>query len=109
MPGGGQPGSVPGRNGISRGPGPAQLNYTNDTELLTPPKATRLPRGRAISREWQVTGVNRVAPQTDPERAAGAGSAAPAGGGGEASWRRRVAPHHRAVVRRFFTGESKGN
>jgi len=60
-----------------------------------------LPRGRAISREWNVVGLTRGQPSTGPQRDTGAGKAG-ASGGGEVSWQRRLAPRHREVVRKFF-------
>jgi hypothetical protein len=47
-------------------------------------------------------GYRRAAPDTCPERTDEAGSAG-AEGSGEAAWRRRLAPRHRDVVRRFFS------
>ncbi len=100
LPGAGQ---FPGRGGISRGPGAAMLNYSNQTEGDTSAfEARRLPPGRSASQEWQLVGLSRARPDADPERATGAGGEGEAGTGA-ASWRRRLAPRHREVVRKFFT------
>jgi hypothetical protein len=68
-------------------------------------KSEKLPGGTKPSREWQVTGVSRAAPRAAPEEPAGPGGAGQAGAG-EAAWRRRLAPRHREVVRRFFSDEA---
>ena len=87
----------------TRGRGDAWLRMTGNTEGSTDAfKARRLPPGRRPSTEWVRLGVGRVAPETDPVRDGGAGSAGDSGSG-EASWRRRLAPRHRKVVREFFS------
>ena len=99
--------SKPGRGGISRGRGDAQLNYENDTEGATDAfKARKLPPGRRPSTEWERLGLRRATPQVDPKRAGEAGTAGDTGSG-EASWRRKLAPRHRDVVRKFFSAEKK--
>ena len=100
-------GGKPGRGGISRGRGDAQLNYENDTEGETDAfKARKLPPGRRPSTEWERLGLRRATPQVDPKRAGEAGTAGDTGSG-EASWRRKLAPRHRDVVRKFFSAEKK--
>jgi len=95
--------SKPGRGGITRGRGDASLQNSNDTQGDTNQfEARRLPRGAAVSREWDLIGVSRSRPDGKPTRDAGAGSAGSAGSGA-VSWHRRLAPRHRDVVRKFFS------
>ena len=65
-------------------------------------RAHLLPAGRRPSTEWERMGVRRATPTVDPQRAGGS-TAAGDTGSGEASWRRKLAPRHRDVVRRFFS------
>ena len=79
------------------------MNYNNETEGETDAfKAHKLPPGRRPSTKWERMGVRRGSPEVDPQRPGGAGSAGDEGSG-EASWRRKLAPRHRDVVRKFFS------
>lgn len=95
-------GGMPGAGGVTRGPGHATLefneNFDGDTSALVP---TKLPPGRIVPKEWEVTQSRRADPEVAPVRHAAIGGDA-AGGAGEAAWRRRLAPRHRDVVREFF-------
>lgn len=95
-------GGIPGAGGVTRGPGHATLefneNFDGDTSALVP---TKLPPGRIVPKEWEVTQSRRADPEVAPVRHAASGGDA-AGGAGEAAWRRRLAPRHRDVVREFF-------
>lgn len=95
-------GAMPGAGGVTRGPGHATLefneNFDGDTSALVP---TKLPPGRIVPKEWEVTQSRRAEPEVAPVRHAATGGDA-AGGAGEAAWRRRLAPRHRDVVREFF-------
>ncbi len=93
---------LPGRGGITRGRADAHLQYTNQTKGTTDAfKAKKLPPGLRPSTEWERTGLRRATPDVDPKRDTSAGRAGDVGSG-EASWRRRLAPQHRDVVREFF-------
>jgi hypothetical protein len=90
---------------VSRGPGDAALEYSHETQ--GDPEAFRakaLPPGAQASKQWQRLGERRVAPTAQPRRDDAPGSAGDEGAG-EGSWRRRVAPRHREVLRRFFGAE----
>ncbi len=92
---------------MNRGRADARLERTNNTEGATDAfTAKKLPPGQRPSTEWERTGLRRTAPSVEVQRDTAAGSAG-AEGSGEASWRRRLAPHHREVVRRFFDTERK--
>ena len=96
-------GNRPGKGGITRGRGDAHLEYKNQTKGATDAfKAKRLPPGRQPSKEWELSGLRRSTPTVQPERAGASGSQGD-GGAGEASWRRRLAPRYRDVVRRYFS------
>lgn len=101
-------GGRPGRGGITRGRGDAFLRLSNETEGDTAGmQAKKLPRGAVVPKTWERIGISRVAPTTAPERANEAGSEGTTGAG-EAAWRRRLAPHHRRAVRRYFSGQDAG-
>ena len=87
---------------MTRGRADAFLAYAGETKGATDAfQAKKLPAGTRPSREWERVGLRRQVPEARPERTDGAGTAGD-DGAGEASWRRRLAPRHREVVRRFF-------
>jgi hypothetical protein len=101
------PGGRPGRGGINRGRGDAALQFAGQTEGDTGAfQAQKLPRGRVPPKDWHLVGVTQASPEAAPVRDSTAGSAG-ATGSGRAAFRRRLAPHHREVVRRFFTKPEK--
>ena len=101
------PGAQPGRGGITRGRGDAALQFAGQTEGDTDAfKAQKLPRGRVPPKDWQLVGVMQASPEVAPVRDQTPGGAG-ATGGGRAAFRRRLAPHHREVVRKFFTAQDK--
>lgn len=100
-------GQRPGKGGITRGRADAPLHFLNNTAGDTAGfGAKRLPRGKAIPKQWEVVGVTRSEAEVDPQRDTGAGGAG-AAGSGEVSWQRRLAPRHRKVVRKFFSDRTK--
>ena len=95
-------GSSPGRGGITRGRGDAALTYSGDTpEADRDFAAQQLPSTAPLSLEWSTTAIGLAEPQADPVESQSAGSAGEEGAGA-AAWQRRLAPHHRDVVKRFF-------
>ncbi len=71
-------------------------------------KAQKLPPGARVPDEWSLVGVGTREPEAAPVETAAPGRAGVDGTGG-AAWRRRLAPHHREVVKRFFeTGSTTG-
>ena len=93
---------------MSRGRGDATLEHTGDTQGDTAGlEAKKLPPGAVVPKTWERVGVTRTAPTGEAERDTGSGSQGTTGGG-EASWRRRLAPHHREAVRRYFGGDDEG-
>jgi len=95
-------GSRPGRGGITRGRADAALTYSGDTpEADRDFAAKQLPSTAPLSLEWSTTAIGLAEPQAEPVESQSAGSAG-AEGAGAAAWQRRLAPHHRDVVKRFF-------
>jgi hypothetical protein len=96
---------LPGRGGVTRGPGAAPLEMTGDTDADTSAATPqRLAPGQAIPDRWMTLGVSRAAPDVAPERAdAASGGAAAPDGTGRATWSRSLAPRHREAVRRYFS------
>ena len=91
-----------GKGGVDEGPGHAKLQYDNETQGDTSAlQVRRLPKGRRPSTDWQTVGVSRGDPEVAPVRAEGGDQGASAGT--KASHRRRLSPHHREVVRRYFS------
>ncbi len=89
---------------MSRGRGDAALGLNGSTEGETDSlKADRLAHGTPIPNSPSVVTYARSDPETNPvpNADAGPGSAGDVGAG-QATWRRRVAPHLREVVREFF-------
>lgn len=89
-----------GSGGISRGPGEAELRFEHQAQG-EPGTSRKLPSGVRPSTEWMPVGTTLGEPEVDPQRATAAGSAG-SGAAGDATWRLQLAPHHRAVLQRFF-------
>ena len=95
-------GGLPGNGGITRGRGDAALNYSGETpDAAQAFRSEQLPSTAPLSTEWTTTGMGLAEPKADPVESQTAGSAGQAGPGA-AAWQRRLAPHHRDVVKRFF-------
>jgi hypothetical protein len=92
----------PGSGGIQRGRGDAGLRYTGETPGSEQAfAAEQLPSTAPLSLEWTTTGVGLAEPEVAPVESQSAGGAGQAGAGA-AAWQRRLAPHHRDVVKRYF-------
>lgn len=89
-----------GRGGVDRGPGHATLQLSEDSQGGAS-NSLRLPPGAPLPGDWVPVGSTTRPAQAAPVANTGAGSEAAAGAGG-ATWQLHLAPHHRAVVRRFF-------
>lgn len=105
MGSGSEPGWLAGGYGISRGPGHVGLQLGGDSQGGVS-KAMPLPPGQVPPDAWVPIATRRTAPVVDPSRSTSVGRQGDAGSGG-ASWQLRVAPRHRAVVRRFFSKEER--
>jgi hypothetical protein len=97
----------PGRGGISRGRGDAELTWGREAdEQGIKFKETVLPPGALEDPGDQVVGIRLTAPKVDPAAAAERGPArdiAPATG--RETWTRQLRPRHKEVVRQFFDPE----
>jgi hypothetical protein len=101
---------MPGRGGISRGPGHATLEYNHQTAgEIENLKVERLPPGRVPGRDWELMSVRRSQPRVEPERAGTVSGTVTVEGPGAATFRRRLAPRHRDAVQRFFSETPKAN
>lgn len=97
----------PGRGGVSRGRGDAELTWGQESdEQGIKFQAVVLPPGFAEDPQADVQGVRLTAPQVDPaapsERAA-ARSFDPATG--RETWDRSLRPRHKGVVKQYFQSE----
>lgn len=97
-------GNLPGRGGVSRGRGDADLTWGKESDKEgTKFKEVILPPGFLDQPKDELVGVQKTAPNEDT--AANAPRSAqrlldPAAG--NATWNRTVNPRHRGVVRKFF-------
>jgi len=95
----------PGRGGVNRGRGDADLTWGRESLPADRFKAQALPTGSYRSPDdWAPVAVLPSAPKTAPERG-GSGTAVQfADTAGQTAWRRTLAPLHRSVVRHYFQG-----
>jgi hypothetical protein len=100
----GKNGQKPGRGGVSRGRGDAELTWGDESDAAgTKFKETVLPPGFNDSPKDEVVRVDLAAPQTEPEVATdrtAARSQDPSSG--RATWNRSLSPRHRDVVKKYF-------
>ncbi len=101
-PGGQWPG---GGGGVSRGPGHATLQLSDDHQGGASADL-KLPAGAPLPGDWVPLGSNLRPAEAAPQPNTAPGGTAAAGSGG-ATWQLDLAPRHRAVVRRYFAGQEK--
>lgn len=96
-------GEGPGRGGVSRGRGDAELMFGEESPGRTDAfEARALDPARNLDLEHStMLGVGAGAPRVAPEGEAAGGGDIQASAGSNA-WRRRLAPRHRDAVRDFF-------
>ncbi len=92
-----------GSGGITRGPGSAPLSWGEESpDLSAQMEMEALAAPQSMEEAMQLLQLSSMAPNVAPEaestQAAGAGPTVR----GEATWKRRLRPSHRQVVRRFF-------
>ena len=99
---------MPGKGGITRGPGEAPLEYSGQTDGTTDPfEAKVLPPAEFLDPESTgLVGVGGTAPTVDPTSGA-SGLVETRASPGTSAWKRRVAPRHREAVQGFFGGGKK--
>jgi len=94
--------NLPGKGGVTRGRGDAELLYAGDTaDSAVELAPEQLPASGQMAPSWMVSGVQVVEPVANPVEDTTPGGAGGAGAG-EGAWHRRLAPRHRAAVERFF-------
>lgn len=100
--------AIPGRGGVSRGRGDAELNFSDETAGRTDQfEAKQLPDAAVLDTEaTAIVGVGTTTPKTEP-RAEGAGLVETQSSTGKSAWKRRLAPHHREAVQGFFGGKKE--
>jgi hypothetical protein len=102
-------GSRPGRGGINRGRGDAELTWGDESDAEgTKFKETVLPPGMQDQPKEEVLAITKSAPEVDPAasqpRSAARDSDPTAG---RETWSRTLRPRHRGVVRKFFDTPSE--
>jgi len=103
------PVGVPGSGGVSRGRGDAEMIWGQESPGRTDAfKPEQLPNGRFLdpAKSRQV-GVSAASPEVDPTAEA-AGTQPTAEAAARSAWRRRLAPAHRAAVKKFFAPAERG-
>lgn len=97
-------GNKPGKGGITRGRGDAELTWGEESSLDgTKFKETVLPPGFNESPKDEVVRVDLTAPKTeDTEASAKTGGRDQGPASGRAAWNRSLSPRHRDVVRKYF-------
>ena len=94
----------PGRGGVTRGRGDAEMSYGDEANKNGVKfKETILPPGFADKPKDEIAGVQLIAPNEEPATAAAKGAQrAIDPSSGNATWNRKLSPKHRNVVRKFF-------
>lgn len=103
-PSGNKSGSRPGKGGITRGRGDADLTFGDESDRQGAKfKEVVLPRGFLDQPKDEVLGIQKKAPDEEPAEAAPRAprqDADPAAG--QTTWNRKLSPRHRKSVRRYF-------
>jgi hypothetical protein len=93
----------PGRGGVDRGRGDAELTWGKETQPFDRFKAQPLPPGAARSPDdWTPVVTLPGAPLESPGSRAQAATRQYAAAAGQAAWRRSLAPRHQSAVRKYF-------
>ncbi len=97
-------GNKPGRGGISRGRGDAEMAWGDESdETGVKFKETVLPPGMQEDPKDEVIGITRSEPEVDPATSVSRGAAhANDPAAGRETWDRKLRPRHRGAVRKFF-------
>lgn len=97
-------GNRPGRGGVSRGRGDAELTWGDESDPDGVKfKETVLPPGMADKPREETLGVSAAAPIVDPAASAPrAADRADAVTSGDETWNRNVRPRHRPVLKKYF-------
>ncbi len=99
----------PGRGGVTRGRADAELFWGEESPGRSDQFAPKqLPGARAFDPDSSTPmGVTAGAPTVEPV-AEGGGTQATTEAAARSAWRRRLAPSHRAAVKKFFAPSEQG-
>lgn len=93
----------PGRGGVNRGRGDAELTWGKETVPFDRFKATPLPPGAARSADdWAPVVELPGSPEASPNRGSAAAARQYGAVAGQAAWRRTLAPRHQSAVKKYF-------
>lgn len=93
----------PGRGGITRGRGDAELTYGQETARHDRFKAQALPPGAARSPDdWAPVVTLPGAPQEAAQLGSSAAARQYSAAAGQSAWRRTLAPRHQSAVKKYF-------
>ena len=94
---------LPGRGGVNRGRGDADLTWGKESALFDRFKSKPLPPGAARSPDdWAPIVSLPGAPQESPAASAQSAARDYAAAAGQAAWRRSLAPRHQTAVKKYF-------
>ena len=96
--------SLPGKGGVDRGPGPADLTFGKPTEETKHDfKEQALPPGTVADlKQSRLQGVSPSAPKVEPGGTVSSGALAAASSGSGSANTQVVLPRHKAAVERYF-------
>jgi hypothetical protein len=99
---------LPGRGGVSRGRGDAELTYGQEAPGRTDQfQPEQLPDARVLDSEsTAIVGIGATSPTVEPSAQA-SGLVEVEASTGKGAWKRRLAPHHREAVQGFFGGDKE--
>jgi hypothetical protein len=97
------PGGEPGRGGIDRGRGDADLTWGDESIYFDKFKSVALPQGSVRGQDdWAPVAMLPGAPKESPELSGPSTGAQFAGTSGQAAWRRTLSPRHYSAVKKYF-------
>ncbi len=97
----------PGRGGINRGRGDAEMSWGDEAdEKGAKFKEVLLPPGYADKPKDEIAGIQLIAPNEEPAATVAKGTQREVGASsGDTTWNRKLSPKHRNVVRKYFDGK----
>lgn len=97
----------PGRGGINRGRGDAEMSWGDEADDKGVKfKEVLLPPGFADKPKEEIAGIQLIAPNEEPVGTAAKGAQRNIDpSSGDTTWNRKLSPKHRNVVRKFFDGK----
>jgi hypothetical protein len=97
---------LPGRGGVNRGRGDADLTWGKESALFDRFKSKPLPPGAARSPDdWAPVVSLPGAPQQSPTMSAQGAARDYGAAAGQTAWRRSLAPRHQTAVKKYFAND----